>query len=494
MADIVTSLFGLANPQQQIRDSKRQRDFSIAELYGQATVNTKAPVARQQAYINKQGAQGALAGMAVRGLGSLFGVQDPELKRASDLEAILKQTQQEVGGDPTQLYPLLQQRLADAGYAREAMQVGQVGAKEIQAVQLNQAKLLTEEAQLAKAQKVEKDKRYLVAGKNVYDVETGNWIASPQGTGEKSEEDILSTDKKISLLSDVYNDETKPIEQRNKAAKQFNQLTASKFQGTGSIPQLTLLGQGEASQPSAPNSGLAFEVLPGSKKEMEDLALEKKAVSAAANRLASASDMSETIDNALSLASPKTTGAAGKALSLLPGTAAYQLSSTLDTIKANIGFDKLQAMRDASPTGGALGQVAVQEINFLQATIAKIEQGLSDKDLKSNLTKVKESYSRLQKELFKTLPKTVENLKFDPNLSKLRGKARDSYITKIYQNDKEFQALPEEEQIQMLNEIAHLNEKNKAVIAGKVYQRPSDFTDEEWNEYINFTKKAKGVQ
>lgn len=152
MADIVTSLFGLANPQQQIRDNQRQRDFSIAELYGQATVNTKAPIAVQQAYINKQGAQGALAGMAVRGLGSLFGVQDPELKRVSDLERILGETQQEFGNDPTQLYPALQKRLAESGYTKEAIQVGQVGQQAIQQATLNQAKLATEEAQLAKAQ------------------------------------------------------------------------------------------------------------------------------------------------------------------------------------------------------------------------------------------------------------------------------------------------------------------------------------------------------
>jgi hypothetical protein len=152
MADIISSLFGLTPIQEEIALKQRERQYGLGQLYGQATVNTNAPVAKQQAYIGKQAAQSALGGMAVRGLGSLFGVQDKELKRASDLESILNQTQQEVGGDPTQLYPLLQQRLADAGYTREAMQVGQMGAKEIQAAQLNQAKLLTEQAQLAKAQ------------------------------------------------------------------------------------------------------------------------------------------------------------------------------------------------------------------------------------------------------------------------------------------------------------------------------------------------------
>jgi hypothetical protein len=493
MADIVSSLFGL--PRQEIEQQARARDLELGSLYGNAIINPYGDPQAQQLLAKQQASQFALGGALTRGIGGMFGLQTPELKRATDYESILQSTQQELGdqvNNPAVLYPALQQKLAQAGFTREAMQVGMVGQKAIQEAGLNQAKIATEQAQLAKANRLEKDKRYLVAGKNVYDVETGSWLAAPASQGSTSEEDVLSTDKKISMLSDVYNDETKSVEQRNKAAKQFNQLTASKFQGTGSIPQLSLIGDGSTT--SAPNSGLSFETLPGSKAETEQMALERKAVNAAANRLATASDVSETIDAALTLASPKTTGAAGKALSLLPGTDAFKLSGTLDTIKANIGFDRLQAMRDASPTGGALGQVAVQEINLLQATIAKIDQGLDDKALKSNLTTVKESYSRLQKELFKSLPKTVENLRFDPTLAKLRGKEREAYITKMYQKDKEFQQLPEEEQVQMLNEIAHLNEKNKATIAGKVYQRPSDFTDEEWDEYINFTKSQKGVR
>ena len=41
----------------------------------------------------------------------------------------------------------------------------------------------------------------------------------------------------------------------------------------------------------------------------------------------------------------------------MPNTDAKALSNKLRTIQANISFDKLQAMREASPTGGALSQV-----------------------------------------------------------------------------------------------------------------------------------------
>jgi hypothetical protein len=46
----------------------------------------------------------------------------------------------------------------------------------------------------------------------------------------------------------------------------------------------------------------------------------------------------------------------------------------LETIKANIGFDKLQAMREASPTGGALGAISDMENKLLQAVQGALDQ------------------------------------------------------------------------------------------------------------------------
>jgi hypothetical protein len=46
-------------------------------------------------------------------------------------------------------------------------------------------------------------------------------------------------------------------------------------------------------------------------------------------------------------------------------------------------------MRDASPTGGALGQVAIQELNMLQSTLASLKRGLGRKKLEDGLKKVR---------------------------------------------------------------------------------------------------------
>lgn len=82
--------------------------------------------------------------------------------------------------------------------------------------------------------------------------------------------------------------------------------------------------------------------------------------------------------------SGKTTGA-GAYLANVKGTDAYNLSKTLDTIKSNIGFDKLQEMRTQSPTGSALGRVTNFEMQTLQNVVASLDQGQTEDQLNLHL-------------------------------------------------------------------------------------------------------------
>lgn len=82
----------------------------------------------------------------------------------------------------------------------------------------------------------------------------------------------------------------------------------------------------------------------------------------------------------------------GSLASALPGTPAHDLSNLVNTIKANIGFDRLQQMRAASPTGGALGQVSEQENKLLQSTIGALEQSQGKDQFLYNLRRVNDLY------------------------------------------------------------------------------------------------------
>jgi hypothetical protein len=98
------------------------------------------------------------------------------------------------------------------------------------------------------------------------------------------------------------------------------------------------------------------------------------------------------VSEALSMVNRLSTGFIGGTTVKVPGTPAYNLDKTVETIKANLGFDRLQQMRENSPTGGALGQVAVQELVALQSVVANMETGQSQDQLTRNLQLVDKHY------------------------------------------------------------------------------------------------------
>lgn len=107
-----------------------------------------------------------------------------------------------------------------------------------------------------------------------------------------------------------------------------------------------------------------------------------------------AQNVLSAIDNAEALIGSNTTGFIGQKLGGIGGTEAYDLRAALDTVKASIGFDRLQRMREESKTGGALGQVAVRELELLQATIASLDANQSGPQLRANLQRVRRQYEK----------------------------------------------------------------------------------------------------
>jgi hypothetical protein len=120
-----------------------------------------------------------------------------------------------------------------------------------------------------------------------------------------------------------------------------------------------------------------------------------------------------------------TSGFTGKVLSNIAGTPAYDLDKTIDTIKANIGFNELAAMREASPTGGALGQIAVRELDFLQAALGSLDVGQSEKQQRENLQAVKthyENWKRAVKGETKGASGSFDKAKGDDTLNQFRSR------------------------------------------------------------------------
>ncbi len=144
--------------------------------------------------------------------------------------------------------------------------------------------------------------------------------------------------------------------------------------------------------------GMTVMPLPGTKAE-RDIAKEEEAKkSRDAQKKAYARVVTQDIDRIFDLmegASLPVTGFVGSRVSAIPGTAAHDIASLLDTVRANIGFDRLQQMRAASPTGGALGQVSEMENRLLQSTFGALNQSQTEDQFRRNLNRLKDYYSKI---------------------------------------------------------------------------------------------------
>lgn len=139
--------------------------------------------------------------------------------------------------------------------------------------------------------------------------------------------------------------------------------------------------QGNPVVPSESQASIAFKTKKLEAQEKKDERLRKKREQAVI--------VSSDINDALSLSEGfSTTGFIGSFTSNVPGTPGFDLKERLKGVKANVGFNKLQDMRESSPTGGALGQVSDKENALLQSVFGSLEQSQSKDQLQGNLKRL----------------------------------------------------------------------------------------------------------
>lgn len=102
-----------------------------------------------------------------------------------------------------------------------------------------------------------------------------------------------------------------------------------------------------------------------------------------------------SVDALMAKVGPLTTGI-GSALTGIRGSSARNFNAELVTLKSNIAFSELTAMREASKTGGALGNVSDQELSLLTSTLGALDTGQSPANFKAQLQKIKDSLIRWQ--------------------------------------------------------------------------------------------------
>lgn len=344
--DIVSGLFGLSPWQVQQQQAAAQRSWGdeAALAAGQSPGQMMA-----RAYSNMGAGLGNIAG-------GMLGMENPAITEAKARESAI------VGLDTTNPDAILQ-RAQQIGDPRLKMRLTQY-AQQLKAQQ-QKAALEAQQASLA-------GRKQDFAENQAFELKK-----------MEAEARIRQNDERIRDAKTSAEDRAVLQRENNQIKILIAQMAAAAKQGAG-------LGKPPIGYRYTADGNL--EPVPGGPK---DMTAKNKAISETAEMKAKL--VSQKVDEALKETGFFSTGLTGEVLGMIPGTGAYDLDATLDTIKANLGFNELQAMRQASPTGGALGQVAVRELEMLQATIASLKKGQSQYKLRKGLNQVKTHYGNWKK-------------------------------------------------------------------------------------------------
>lgn len=138
----------------------------------------------------------------------------------------------------------------------------------------------------------------------------------------------------------------------------------------GTIPP----GYAAVVDPTNP-AGFRFEAIPGGPVAAEQAAAEQTAANSAGQRDTATTIITGAADAARQAfnSGAVTTGIVGNVAAINPESQAAELRRQIDVLKSNASIENLTAMRQASPTGGALGSVTERENAMLASKTGALD-------------------------------------------------------------------------------------------------------------------------
>ena len=357
--DIVGSLFGVT-PElyQEQRDLMRQKqamEFAQADPRAQATFG-----------LYRAGQQ---AGQA---LGGLMGVEDPQMRLISQRNALARQFDL-TGSEGWGKYAQALQQIGDMPAATQA-------ADRFRQLKESEASTSLKVAQAEKA---------------------ANWQAATTAS-ERNRKIISEAEVQLSK-----GEELSPAQLAQLRYQIAQEIKPKVFRDTTTGELITIepldinlaapniakaIGLGKAE--GAPAGGRAGVVeTPASK---EAAITQAEALGELTNKT---KDVIDLINKTKDLVSPYSTGY-GTFLKMLPNTDARALENNINTIKSNLAFGQLTALKEASKTGASgLGATNIKEFESLQNSIAALDP--ASKSFTQDLDRVLSTYTRLLNQLEK---------------------------------------------------------------------------------------------
>jgi hypothetical protein len=221
-------------------------------------------------------------------------------------------------------------------------------------------------------------------------------------TGEIAQQDIVrAPEKRETVIAPngmlIYKDTGEPVTQRSFAAPK--EPKERKLYSDTPVPTPS----GYVYMPTADGlrMGLQPTVVPGiqTPEQVKQADIQQKQISSKEATLATANTVTDAVSEATKILDKPfsaTSGLTGSVASMFNRPDRVALEGYLDTLKANLSFETLSAMKAASPTGGALGSVSENELRLLGSTVASLDPRQPAEVLKKNLDKVNKRYTKIK--------------------------------------------------------------------------------------------------
>jgi len=152
----------------------------------------------------------------------------------------------------------------------------------------------------------------------------------------------------------------------------------------GSVPA----GMARVSDPTA-EAGFRIVPLQGSEAQIKQEQADQRALLGREQQMQDLDIMMRDLNRVMDISQAGGGGPIGGSSADIPivgpATAAGQLRQHLEPIRTNVAFDRLQSMRESSPTGGALGSITERELSGLAASSGALNEFLPEGDLQRNV-------------------------------------------------------------------------------------------------------------
>lgn len=166
-----------------------------------------------------------------------------------------------------------------------------------------------------------------------------------------------------------------------------------------------------------------FRAGDGSPMERDQNEQDQKEEARIRTQLKTTDNVIEEIDHLMENVGPMTSGIGGAASRIIPGSPSVDFEAGMKTVLGNIGFDRLQRMREESPTGGALGQVSNLELGLLTSTVSGYDPNMSEEGKVRMLEKVRRHYGNFIQALDGQMPEDYSGMGDAETESDLLGMA-----------------------------------------------------------------------